>query len=136
MTRRETSAALRADTNIHYNCAQAVLIPFAEDLGISPEQAKALAADFGSGMGCGSICGAVTGALMALGGLGLSTEKRSELFAQFRSENGALDCASLIKAAAERGEPKKHHCDRVVAQCTDFVCKAAGLDERSTPWNP
>ena len=128
MTRKETSAALRTDANVHYNCAQAVLIPFAEDMGLSREQANALAADFGGGMGCGSMCGAVTGALMALGGLGLPVEKRGELFAQFRADNGALDCAALIRAAVERGEPKKNHCDRVVAQCTDFVCKAAGLE--------
>ncbi len=128
MTRREDMAALRAHPTIHYNCAQSVLIPFAEDMGITREQANALALNFGGGMGCGSVCGAVTGALMALGGLGLPQEKRLELLRQFTNENGSIDCASLLKASAERGEVKKVHCDRMVAQCVDFVCQAAGLE--------
>ena len=128
MTRREDSAALRADTGVHYNCAQAVLIPFAEDMGITREQANALALDFGAGMGCGSVCGAVTGALMAMGGLGLPQEQRLELLRRFRAENGAIDCAALLKAAAERGEVKKVHCDRMVAQGVDFLCAATGKE--------
>ena len=38
-------------------------------------------------------------------------------------EYGALHCADLIQAAAQRGEPKKVHCDRVILECVDFVCK-------------
>lgn len=123
MTKFEQVAALRNDPNTHYNCAQSVLIPFAEELGLTPEQAKGLAANFGGGMGCGSVCGAVTGALMALGGLDLPVLKRAELMDRFREANGSLNCAELVKAAAERGEPKKVHCDRVVLECVDFVCK-------------
>lgn len=123
MTKFEQVAALRNDPNTHYNCAQSVLIPFAEELGLTPEQAYGLAANFGGGMGCGSVCGAVTGALMALGGLDLPVLKRAELMDQFREANGSLNCAELVKAAAERGEPKKVHCDRVILECVDFVCK-------------
>ena len=128
MTKHEDMAALRANQNVHYNCAQAVLIPFAEDMGMTREQANALALDFGAGMGCGSVCGAITGALMAMGGLGLPQEKRVELLRRFRNENGAIDCAALLKAAAERGEPKKTHCDRMVEECLDFVCKEIGKE--------
>ena len=42
MTRKEHSKALRADPQVHYNCAQAVLIPFAGDMGLTPEQANAM----------------------------------------------------------------------------------------------
>lgn len=128
VTKKEEMLALRSDPAVHYNCAQSVLIPFAEELGITREQANALAAQFGSGMGCGSVCGAVTGALMALGGLGLPTQERSELLRRFRTENGALDCAALLKAAAERGEPRKAHCDRMVEQCLQFVCDRIGKE--------
>jgi C_GCAxxG_C_C family probable redox protein len=128
MTKHEDMTALRNDPTTHYNCAQAVLIPFADDMGITREQANALAADFGGGMGCGSVCGAVTGALMALGGLGLPQEKRLELLRKFRADNGALDCALLLKAAAQRGEEKKAHCDRMVAQCVDFLCQETGQE--------
>ncbi len=126
MTRREDMAALRADTQVHYNCAQAVVVPFARDMGISREQAYDMALNFGGGMGCGAICGALVGALMALGGLGLPQAKRLELIRQFRAENGAIDCAALLKAAFERGEEKKPHCDRMVRQRVDFVCQETG----------
>ena len=123
MTKHEDMIALRNHPDIHYNCAQSVLIPFAEDMGITREQANALALNFGGGMGCGSVCGAVTGALMAMGGLDIPQEKRLELLRKFRAENGAIDCAALLKASAERGEAKKEHCDRLVAECLDYVCK-------------
>ena len=51
-----------------YNCAQSVLAPYAEALGIPRHLALRLAAPFGGGIGCsGETCGAVTGALMVLG---------------------------------------------------------------------
>ena len=128
MTRKEDMAALRADTQVHYNCAQAVVVPFAGDMGITREQAYDMALNFGGGMGCGATCGALVGALTALGGLGLPQEKRLELIRKFRDENGAIDCAALLKAAFERGEEKKSHCDRMVRQCVDFVCRETGLD--------
>ena len=123
MTKTQQAAALRQDLTTHYNCAQSVLIPFAEELGLTPEQANALAQNFGGGMGCGSVCGAVTGALMALGGLGLPPSARNQLMEQFEAANGSVRCADLIRLAAERGEPKQNHCDRVVLECVDFVCK-------------
>ena len=42
----------------HYNCCQAVLVSFAKECGMSEEQAYALGAHFGSGMGRASACGA------------------------------------------------------------------------------
>ena len=128
MTRKEDMAALRADTQVHYNCAQAVVVPFAQDMGITREQAYDMMLNFGGGMGCGSTCGALVGALTALGGLGLPQEKRLELIRQFREENGAIDCAALLKAAFERGEEKNPHCDRMVRQCVEFVCRETGLE--------
>lgn len=52
---------LREDPDVHYNCAQSVLIPFAEEAGLTAEQANAITANFGSGMKIGSVCGAITG---------------------------------------------------------------------------
>lgn len=128
MTRKEDMAALRADTQVHYNCAQAVVVPFAADIGVTREQAYDMALNFGGGMGCGATCGALIGALAAMGGLGLPQEKRLELIRRFRNENGAIDCASLLKAAYARGEEKKPHCDRMVRQCLEFVCQETGLE--------
>ncbi len=127
MTRKEDMAALRADTQIHYNCAQAVVVPFAKDMGITREQAYDMTLNFGGGMGCGATCGALVGALTALGGLGQPQEKRLELIQRFRDENGTIDCAALLEAAYARGEEKKPHCDRMVRQCLEFVCRETGL---------
>jgi len=76
MTRKEDMAALRACTEVHYNCAQSVILPFAGDMGMDRDQLYALALNFGGGMGCGGTCGAMIGALIALGGLGQPQEKR------------------------------------------------------------
>ena len=46
------------------NCAQSVLLAFAEELGLDPEKGLKMASSFGGGMGAmGLTCGAVTGAL-------------------------------------------------------------------------
>ena len=44
-----------------YNCAQSVLVPFADVLGIAEETLFKMGANFGAGMRTGSVCGAVTG---------------------------------------------------------------------------
>lgn len=128
MTRKEHSKALRADTQVHYNCAQSVLIPFAGDVGVSEEQANALTLNFGAGMGCGSMCGAISGAFVAMGGLGMPQEKRVQLLREFRQANGDVNCAQLLKAAAERGEERKCHCDQMVEWCMDWLSRESGLE--------
>ena len=51
-----------------YNCAQSVLLSFADDMKFSKELAQKMAAGFGGGMGKQQeTCGAVTGAIMVLG---------------------------------------------------------------------
>ena len=128
MTKKEKMHALRNDPNVHYNCAQSVLIPFAAEMGITEEQACALAQNFGSGMGCGSVCGALVGALMAMGGLGLPAEKRGEIVRWFKERSGALDCPVLLKAAMEQGIERKVHCDDKVESCLDWICKETGIE--------
>lgn len=51
-----------------HNCAQSVLLSFADDLKFSRELALKMAVGFGAGMGrLQETCGAVTGAIMVLG---------------------------------------------------------------------
>jgi C_GCAxxG_C_C family probable redox protein len=51
-----------------YNCAQSVLLSFADDLKFSKELGQKMSAGFGGGMGKQQgTCGAVTGAIMVLG---------------------------------------------------------------------
>lgn len=50
------------------NCAQAVLLSFAGDIGYSKELALKVSAGFGAGLGREQLtCGAVSGAIMVLG---------------------------------------------------------------------
>lgn len=123
MTKHEDMTALRNHPDIHYNCAQSVLVPFAEDLGLTREQAYDIALNFGAGMGCGSVCGAITGALMAMGGLNIPQEKRLELLEQFAAAHGSVNCDALVEGL-EKGTPeRKCLCDGLVAECLDYVCK-------------
>ena len=117
MEHMEHAQMLRANTEVHYNCCQSVLVPFAKEMGMSEEQAFRFGAHFGSGMRHGSTCGALTGALMVLGALGCGEAEAREMISRFRQANGCTDCAGLLVAARERGQVKKDNCDELVYQC-------------------
>ena len=121
MTHMEKCKALRADTTVHYNCAQAVLVPFAAEMGITEEQAYKMGAHFGSGMRHGSTCGAITGALMVLGMLGYDDKTATALLRKVREGHGALDCATLLRTSNEAGIPRKAHCDGIVFEMLQAV---------------
>ena len=114
---------LRAITERHYNCAQSVLVPFAEQAGLDPETAFRLAACFGSGMNMGGVCGAVTGGLMALGLAGAGDQKTCQAFCRRIRENhdGMLDCRDLLRVNAEKGGERKPHCDAMVYEAVRAV---------------
>lgn len=116
MNRLEQAQALRADTAVHYNCFQSVLLPFAQELGLTREQAYALGAHFGSGMRHGATCGALSGALLVLGGLGYDEHQATQLIHQFQQAHGATDCATLLRESHQRGEERKAHCDGLVLE--------------------
>ena len=113
------AARLRDETARHYNCAQSVLVPFAEAAGLDEETAYRLAANFGAGMKRASVCGAVTGGLMALGLLGVDDGPTiAEYHRRLReAHGGCLDCADLLRLDKERGGDKKTHCDGMVLEC-------------------
>ena len=114
MDRIECARQLRTDPNVHYNCCQSVLIPFADKIGMTKEQLTALGAHFGSGMRHGSACGAFSGAMMALGLLGYDEQVAASLIRQFKADHGATDCATLLKTSRERGEAKMDHCNGLI----------------------
>lgn len=120
---QKRAAQLHDDPNVHYNCAQAVLTPFAEELGIPTEQAAAIAAHFGSGMRIGSTCGAVTGALMALGLLGCEGSCAQALLREFRQRNGATNCADLLALGKQAGVDRAGHCRAMVLDAVELVEK-------------
>lgn len=91
-----------------FHCSQAVFLAFAEELGLTEEQALKIGACFVSGMRKGEVCGACTGALMALGlkyGQAVeydmdSRKKTNEVtdrfMAEFTEENGSYMCKELL----------------------------------------
>ena len=104
-----------------YNCAQAVLLAFCEETGLSREQAAKLASTFGGGMGrMRDVCGAVSAMFMVEGLLqGYSDptakEEKSELYARvrtladrFREKNHSIICRELLidTETTPGGEPE------------------------------
>ena len=129
MSYLEKARELRNAEDVHYNCAQAVLIPFARDMNLTEEQARALGAHFGSGMRHGSTCGTITAALMVLGNLGYDEKEAMAILRQMKERHGATDCPTLLRASQERNEPKKAHCDGLVYEIVETL--SALIEEKS-----
>ena len=119
----DRSRELRRDQAVHYNCAQAVLVPFAERKGLSLEQARGLTANFGSGMRIGQVCGAITGGLMVLGlyGAGQETDSREFLTRMKDLHEGRTQCKDLLANEVHGKEQKKPHCDNMVFEAVEIV---------------
>ena len=128
----ERAVELRAITERHYNCAQSVLVPFAEALGMDEETLYRTAANFGGGMKMASVCGTLTGCLMALGLAGMDdvpTLQRIYRDMKARHE-GYLDCANLLRLNAAKGLERKPHCDAMVyemVRVTEEILREKGL---------
>ena len=119
----EKAKELRAITDVHYNCAQSVLFPFAKEMGMTEEQAYNLGYNFGAGMKRGSVCGAVTAGLMVMGMLGINDTKDLQAYhnAIKGNHDGYLDCRDLLASSAKKGEDKKAHCDGMVYEAVKLV---------------
>ncbi len=93
-----------------FNCAQIVLAAFAEQLGLSADMARRLAAGFGGGLYCGEVCGAYAAAVMVLGlrygnSTSAPTEQKAMLKAKvsrlqeyFLEEYPGLTCREILKS--------------------------------------
>ena len=93
-----------------YGCCQSVSGAFADTYGLSHEQAMAIAAGFGGGVGrLRMMCGTVS-ALVILAGLNdgqtVADDRQGkahcykvvqELLAKFKEQNGSIICAELLK---------------------------------------
>ena len=130
-----------------HNCAQSVVISFAEDLKFSKELALKMAAGFGGGMGKQQeTCGAVTGAIMVLGLLkGEDVNNNDELKASaygavkdlirdFVAEYKTTNCRELIGCDLNTPEGSaKFKDDKIMENvCADCVKKAVEIVEDLT----
>lgn len=101
-----------------YNCSQAVLAAFCEDLNIDYETALKMSSSFGGGMGrLREVCGAVSGMFMVAGlKYGYTNPKDNtakeghykriqELAAQFKAENHSIICRELLGLPAGPDSP-------------------------------
>ena len=102
-----------------FNCAQAVLGAFAEDIGLDKSMTLKMAAPFGGGIGRQrEVCGAVSGMLMAFGFLyGYDTPETGEIKMQhyeqtrdlcdkFAEINGSIICRDILKTKEKGGAPE------------------------------
>ena len=93
-----------------YNCAQAVVWPFCDEIHLDPDTALRIACGFGAGMGKRQeVCGAVTGGIMVLGmmlgegedqGRSVTEEtyaKSAEFMSRFEAEHGSYNCLQLLQ---------------------------------------
>lgn len=126
-----------------YNCAQAVLLAFAEECGLDEKTAAVMASSFGGGMGrLREVCGCVSGMFLAAGLLyGYSdpndAEAKKEHYARiqqlgeaFRKENGSIVCRELLGLSVQTEPPtpeartEQYYKKR---PCVELVGCAAGI---------
>ena len=123
-----------------YNCAQSVAMTFANDLGISEDDMKAISNPFGGGF-CRlrEVCGAVSGMLMVIGlkhkemGKLEMYELGQKAIKEFEDACGSYVCRDLIKSDAndtsfvpsKRTDAyyKKRPCLEIVGIATEIALK-------------
>ena len=116
MNPSEKSQLAKQNFEEGYNCAQAVLLAFCEETGLTHEQAARLASTFGGGMGrMREVCGAVSAMFMIEGLVnGYSDPKAKE-------EKAAL--YARVRLLADRFREKNH----------SIICRELLIDTETTP---
>jgi len=127
-----------------FNCAQSVIVSFADILKLDEETALRLASGFGGGMGrMQQTCGAVTGAFMVIGflkGKFKSDDQESSAITnsiiqdfskRFATIHGSINCKALIKfdLNSEEELAQAKEADVFNKKCTFFVKEAVQIFE-------
>lgn len=142
MTRAEQAKAYFEEG---YNCAQAVTLAFAKEMGLEKDTAAKMASSFGGGLGrLREVCGAVSGMSLAAGALlGYADPKEKEekadhyaliqkLAGEFREKAGSIICRELLAGINNDTNPVPE--ERTASYykkrpCGDLVALAAGILE-------
>ena len=122
-----------------YNCSQAVLGVFSEELGMDFDTAMKIASSFGGGMGrMREVCGTVSGMFMAAG-LAFAGEVDKaeqykivqELARRFKEKNGSIICRELLQGIESSTSPtpsertetyyKKRPCVELVGDSVEIL---------------
>lgn len=130
-----------------YNCCQSVVLAFAEDVGLVPEEAAKLVSGFGGGMGrLREVCGGVSAMTFLLGAAqGYSDPNESigkqSLYEQvqllagrFQAKHGSIICRDLLEASANTADTSPVPLARTAEYydrrpCAGLVASAAGIFE-------
>lgn len=101
-----------------YNCSQAVVLAFCEEIGIEKSKLLRMVSSFGGGMGrMREVCGAVSGMFFVTGALfgyddpkDMQAKKElysrvQELAARFKAENGSIICRELLGIEGKDSSP-------------------------------
>ncbi len=128
-----------------HNCAQSVLLAYADLYGLDKEMAAKMATSFGGGMGrLREVCGAVSGMFMVLGleypfidtknkaSKNENYKKVQETAAEFKATMGSIICADLLnlKRGAQHYESaertKEYYTTRPCTQCVAVAAEITG----------
>ncbi len=127
-----------------FNCAQSVIVSFADALQMDEEATLRISSGFGGGMGgMQETCGAVTGAFMVIGflrgkykqGDDEAKEKTNNLIQEFSrkfaEKHGSINCMALINfdLNTEKGRKEAEKEDVFLKKCSIFVKEAVEILE-------
>ena len=127
-----------------YNCTQAVVLAYCDELGLDKSVALKIASSFGGGMGrLREVCGAVSGIFMVAGmlygyddpkdkeGKAALYAKIQELAARSKAQNGSIVCRELLGLSEHKSAPtpeerspayyKKRPCPDLVAAAVQIL---------------
>lgn len=127
-----------------YNCAQAVVKAFADELDMEEELAIKIASPFGGGFARQrEVCGTVSGMFIVMGALEGYADpqanevkkalyaKMQELSEQFRARNGSIICGVLLGVKKPEPPVPDERTDIYYKKrpCVELVRDAAGIVE-------
>ncbi len=142
MNKKEKAIALFKDG---YNCSQAVLLAFAEELGLDEKTALKLATPFGGGMGrLREVCGAFSGLLMVAGLKYAPADPKDQkakaahyalvqqLAEAFKKQNGSIICRELLGVNGAQAPVPQKRTEQYYKKrpCAEMVGSAAEILEK------
>ena len=128
-----------------YNCSQCVALAFAQEMGLTEEQALKMASGFGGGFGrMREVCGAFSGITLVLGALYGNTDpaKKTQTYTEVqalaeeykrRNGGGSIVCRELLGLTKPEDTPvasprtaeyyKKRPCPELVRLAADIMAE-------------